>query len=74
VSFDNSYQIKQFFHCGRCVKDKPPGISYKAYACFEVGWTEFGLQVWCARHNANVVHIDFEGNQHPAITKAKRVS
>jgi hypothetical protein len=74
MPFDNSYQIKQFFHCGRCFKDKPAGVSPQAYARFEVGWTDVGLQVWCTRHNANVAHIDFEGHQHPAITKARRMS
>lgn len=30
------------------------------------GWTPIGFQVWCTRHNANVVHVDFEGVKHPA--------
>jgi hypothetical protein len=40
--------------------------SPKLYARLEVGFTPIGLQIWCARHDVNVVHIDFEGQQHPA--------
>jgi hypothetical protein len=74
VTFDNGHHIKQFFHCGRCMKERPNGISMQGWARFEVGWTEHGLQVWCVRHNTNVVHIDFEGQSHPAISTARRVS
>ena len=34
----------------------------------DAGFTPMGLQVWCRRHNANVLHVDFEGNKHPATT------
>ena len=30
------------------------------YTKLDVGFTESGLQVWCRRHDTNVVHIDFE--------------
>lgn len=35
-----------------------------------VSFTDVGLQVWCLRHNCNVIHIDFEGRKHPASTEA----
>jgi hypothetical protein len=47
-------------------------LSPEQYACLAVGWTEFGLQVWCARHDANVIHLDFEGQKHPADATATR--
>ena len=59
-------QIQLFFHCRRCLDEMPPGTSPQDWAQLEAGWTEFGLQVWCRRHEMNVIHIDFEGQQHPA--------
>ena len=30
-----------------------------------------GLQVWCKRHETNILHVDFEGNT-PANMRADR--
>jgi hypothetical protein len=58
------------FHCARCVAEfqtqQPTGESPRTYARLSVGWTPRGLQVWCVRHNLNVLHVDFEGQRHPA--------
>ena len=35
------------------------------YMRLDVGFTKAGLQVWCRRHDANVVHIDFRGHALP---------
>ena len=76
----NELDIRSYVHCGRCVEEikaKSPetrGHSPQTYACLSVGFTPLGLQVWCYRHNINVVHIDFEGCRHPANTTAKEVS
>lgn len=35
------------------------------YMRLDVGFSNIGLQVWCRRHDANVVHIDFEGRELP---------
>ena len=43
-------------------------MSPDAHSRLDVGWTEWGLQVWCRRHQANVIHMDFEGEQHMATT------
>lgn len=59
-------QIAAFMHCGRCLNELPAGVSPREWASLEVGWTEHGLQVWCKRHEINVVHIDFQGAKHPA--------
>jgi hypothetical protein len=69
ISNDN--EIAMYLHCSRCLAEKPSGISPKEWAQLEVGWTPHGLQVWCRRHGLNVLHVDFEGMQHPAITTAK---
>jgi hypothetical protein len=59
-------EISGYLHCGRCMEDLPPGISPKEYQRVQVGKTPRGLQVWCTRHDCNILHIDFEGHQHPA--------
>ena len=44
---------------------KPADVSPREWAQLEIGFTELGLQVWCKRCEVNVVHVDFEGCQHP---------
>lgn len=62
---DNKLAIKMYLHCALCLEELPPDTSPQEWTSLEVGWTEPGLQIWCKRHNCNVVHIDFEGHQHP---------
>ena len=56
--------------CSRCADDVAEGragaISMADYAKLDVGFSAIGLQVWCRRHDANVVHVDFQGHQLPA--------
>lgn len=59
-------EIQMFVHCGKCLQSRPNSISPRDYAQLEVGFTPIGLQVWCKRHEVNVVHIDFEGQVHRA--------
>lgn len=63
-----SNEIRQFFHCSLCIEELPAGESPQGYRRLDVGWTKLGLQVWCTRHDANVVHVDFEGAKHAANT------
>jgi hypothetical protein len=66
--------IIAYLHCARCVVDFKQhaqatfGESPATYARLNVGWTALGLQVVCVRHDCNVLHIDFEGQPHPANT------
>jgi hypothetical protein len=68
---DNNIQM--FLHCRKCLEDfknDAPGTegeSPSSYARYEVGWTIFGIQIWCTRHECNVMHMDFEGVKHPAV-------
>jgi hypothetical protein len=62
----NKNEIHTFFHCRLCLEEKPPRVSARDYARLEVGFTPAGVQVWCVRHDANVVNIDYEGHKHPA--------
>jgi hypothetical protein len=63
-------EIGQFFHCALCVEEIKNGTagtnSPQEYRRYDIGFTPIGLQVWCTRHNANIIHIDFEGQVHPA--------
>lgn len=62
--------VDGFVHCGMCLRDldegRARGESPCSYARLNVGFTEIGLQVWCVRHDVNVLHIDFQGHRHPA--------
>lgn len=68
MEFSNEDSIESFMHCELCLKARPPDQSPMEWQRIQVGWTVQGLQVWCVRHNCNIVHIDFEGQKHPAIT------
>lgn len=74
ITSDN--QIQMYCHCGKCVEEwragKAAGESPATYARLEVGWTPYGLQVWCNRHDCNVVNIDFQGQKHPANTSGSK--
>ena len=54
-----SNRIKVFFQCGKCTMEKPAAMAPRDFARFEVGWTVEGLQVWCKRHECNVVALEF---------------
>jgi hypothetical protein len=61
-------EIQGFVHCGKCLSEVPEHLTPGEYQHVNVGFTKQGLQVWCVRHNCNVMHIDFEGQKHPANT------
>ncbi len=58
-------EIKMFFHCARCLEEIPEDIAPKDWVRIEAGWTTQGFQIWCARHDINIIHMDFEGQKHP---------
>lgn len=74
IDLPNSNCIVGFLHCGRCLEEKPRNISPRDWAQLEVGWTPQGLQVWCRRHEINVMHVHFEGAKHPARTDCEPVA
>ena len=55
--------IGLYFHCQQCLDEKPDVVSPQEYCRLQVGWTKKGVQVWCVRHDCNVVHLDFMGQQ-----------
>lgn len=60
----NSVEIAMYFHCSLCVAEGQP------FQALEAGFTRLGIQVVCKRHQINIVHVDFEGQTHPANTTA----
>ena len=71
--FTADNHIEMFLHCKLCLDDIPHGISPKEHASISVGWTIHGFQAWCNRHEANILHVDFEGQKHKAITYRREV-
>ena len=81
ISISNN--IDTFLHCELCYWELKQakteedfsligavaGESQMSYSRFEVGWTNQGFQVWCTRHNTNVIHIDFDD-----ITNVKKLA
>lgn len=61
-------QISAYIHCGECLDERPDGISPKEYSQIQAGFTPLGIQIWCNRHEINIMHVDFEGTKHPANT------
>ena len=66
--------IKNQIVCAKCeaeyIAEKPINTSLQEYSLLDVGFTDVGLQVWCRRHNVNVVHVDFGGNKLKADFRA----
>ena len=74
IGSDDNNNIETFLHCELCYRELKnakteedfsligavAGESQMSYSRFEVGWTNQGFQVWCTRHNTNVIHIDFD--------------
>lgn len=61
-----SEEITSYMHCRSCLPELPVDESPATWARLNVGFTPIGVQVWCIRCKCNVVHIDFEGQRHPA--------
>lgn len=56
-------EIKGYIHCKKCEESCPAGMSYQEWADVEVGFTPYGLQLWCHRHGMNIAHFDFRGTK-----------
>lgn len=61
-----------YMNCRICtIEAKERGEPIREYSKLSVAFTTVGLQVFCTRHEVNVIHIDFEGARHPANNEAK---
>ena len=61
------HQIVQNVVCVKCEREYLGSESATGaladYVDIEVGFTSSGFQVWCRKHDANVLHIDFENKE-----------
>jgi hypothetical protein len=49
-------------HCKKCCSEAPPGQSPAEWSRLTMGWTKRGVQLWCERHDVNVVELEFDIN------------
>lgn len=56
-------EIGSFMTCKECFESLPNGVSPREWGRIEVGYTPKGIQVWCVRHERNVLHLDFLGQK-----------
>ena len=57
-----SLSITQYVVCSKCADELAtlsPPQSLQDYAAMDIGFTDYGIQVWCRRHKANILHLDF---------------
>ena len=59
-------QYARVFKCADELAALSPPQSLQDYAAIDVGFTDYGIQVWCRAISANIVHIDFQGAKMPA--------
>ena len=59
----NLNTIVAYLHCGMCLKETGDK-SYQPW--LEVGWTKWGIQVWCRIHEVNIMHMNFDDIKHKA--------
>ena len=61
-----SKNIDNYLYCSECQREFESGMtdfgSMRDYSKIETGFTDLGFQIWCIRHDRNVCHINFEGN------------
>ena len=58
-------EIAMYLVCKKCFDELPDDESMQTWSRLNIGLTEKGLQAWCVRHDCNVVHVNFEGHEHP---------
>ena len=66
--------IKEPIVCAACMEEFAQGRSDAAslaeFMRMDIGFTDRGLQVWCRRHDRNIVEINFEGQMPEADFRA----
>jgi hypothetical protein len=59
------FDIREPVVCAKCADEFAAGAtdapSLRDLTALDVGFTRRGFQVWCRRHDVNVVHVDFDG-------------
>lgn len=52
--------IDMYWHCAKCLAERPPHLSPQEWARTQAGFTPDGLQVWCVRHDLNIGHVKLD--------------
>ena len=55
---NNPCQIRLYLHCVQCREAQPEDEPPNEFERVKIGWTDRGIQVWCVRHDAEVIHLD----------------
>ena len=55
--------IDMFWHCKKCLEELPTNTAPRDWVRIEGGWTKVGFQIWCVRHEMNVLNIDLDGQK-----------
>ncbi len=77
MTISSDDQIRIYIHCALCVEEVKAAAKRDGHASprdsarLQAGWTPDGIQVWCIRHECNVINIDFQGQKHPAVVTRK---
>ena len=70
----NMNEIRQYLHCQKCVDEESNHQSPRESSRVSVGFTEIGIQVWCERHQEEVVHLNFHKSIKNGNYSSKNVS
>ena len=68
----NERHIKGEIVCSPCEALRPPSMRISEWHRMVVGPTEGGLQIWCERCDANVLHVQVQIGQSDATQAPKR--
>lgn len=59
-----SEEVSFWMHCGKCLAERPDGISPKDYARQQAGATPTGdVIIWCNRHECEVGRLELSEKQ-----------
>ncbi len=68
MSVKTPNMLVSYLHCAKCLAEKPKNQSPREWASLEVGMTAEGaIQVWCKRHELNVVVLTVPDMSAPPV-------
>ena len=71
---ENMNEITTYFHCQKCVDGGMNPQSFRESTNVSVGFSEIGIQVWCERHQEEVLHLNFHKSIKNGNYSTKNVS
>ena len=61
--YDATNNISLYLHCKKCLEELPEEVSPSEYSNTQAGWTKKAIQVWCNRHDIDIINLDFDGQK-----------